>query len=85
MTPTETRLFLLELRSGRPSALRRLKAALVAAGGNVSDAAVALGIQRARVYSVAEAQPKVRAIVDKHGMGRDGAAGRALAARKAAS
>ena len=81
MTPAERRLFTAELRAGRESALRRLRAALRNAGGSVTAAAQELGIPASTLYDVRAAIPAVRRVFDRYGMGREGAGRRATAAR----
>ena len=81
MSTSETRLFLAELRLGRPAAVARLRAALCAAGGSVSAAATALGVGVSSLYRARDEHHDVRRVFDVHGLGRTGAAERALEAR----
>jgi len=62
MTPSERRLYLAELRAGRESALRRLRAALRASGGSPPGAARELGIGVQTLYDARRTQPAVRAV-----------------------
>lgn len=67
------RLYAAQLRAGHKRAHDRLRAALRRHGGSVRDAAADLGVHRDTLYSLAEALPDVRAILDAEGMGRSGA------------
>lgn len=79
--PPETALLLAELRAERPSALRKLRAALRRNAGNVRDTAAELGLSERTLHRLREV-PAVRDVLESHGMGREGAAKVALDARQ---
>lgn len=81
MTP-EIALLLAELRVGRPSALRQLADALDAANGSVRAAAATLGLGERTVHRLREQSPAVAEVLDRHGMGRAGAANVATSQRE---
>ena len=84
MTP-DTRLFLAELRAARPSALRRLRAALRAHRGNVTEAAAELGVGVRSLYDARASSPGVQAVFAELAQGREGSRRAAAAAKRAKS
>lgn len=73
-TPTEKRLFLAELRAGRQNALRELRRAMRAEGGQATKAAKRLGIGVQTLYRARSESPAVRQVLDRYGIGQAGAA-----------
>ena len=69
---------LLLLRAGMPAAKRRIVQELRAHGGNVSLAAVALGISRSKLSRIVAGDESLR----RHTQGREGSRAAAMAARE---